>query len=89
MDSNEIFQRLGVALGLGLLVGLQRERAASRLAGFRTFPLVTAFGALSASLAKDFGAWILAAALLGLTAVVVVGNFGYSGHCAGRLKQIF
>ena len=35
---------MGLALarfGLGLLVGLQRERTDSRLAGFRTFPLIT------------------------------------------------
>ena len=33
MDSAATFQQLGIALGLGLLIGLQRERAESRLAG--------------------------------------------------------
>ena len=42
----DIFIRLGIVLGLGLLVGLQRQRTDARLAGFRTFPLVTLFGAL-------------------------------------------
>jgi hypothetical protein len=37
----EVFQTLGIALGLGLLVGLQRERSDSRWAGIRTFPLIT------------------------------------------------
>ena len=50
MELAELFQRLGTALGFRLLVGLQRERAGSRLAGFRTFPLVTVLGALCALL---------------------------------------
>ena len=33
----DTFSRLGIALGLGLLVGLQRERTDAKLAGFRTF----------------------------------------------------
>ena len=40
----EILQRLGIAVGLGLIVGLQRERSGSPLGGFRTFPLATLFG---------------------------------------------
>ena len=36
-DLTTTFETLGIALGLGLLVGMQRERAASQLAGFRTF----------------------------------------------------
>src|SRR5690606_633925 len=35
----ESFLSLGIALGLGLLVGLQRERARSALGGFRPFGL--------------------------------------------------
>ncbi len=61
MDLASNFQLLGIALGLGLLVGLERERAASRLAGMRTFPLVTLFGALCSMLSQSFGGWILAA----------------------------
>jgi hypothetical protein len=37
MDISLLFQQLGIALGLALLVGLQRESAASPLAGVRTF----------------------------------------------------
>ena len=35
MDLASNFQLLGIALGLGLLVGLHRERVASRLAGMQ------------------------------------------------------
>ena len=69
------FQQLGIALLLGLLVGLQREHAASGIAGMRTFPLITVFGCLSAMLAVHFQeTWIMAAGLGGVIAVAVVGH---------------
>ncbi len=71
----EIFSRLSIALGLGLLVGLQRQRTDARLAGFRTVPLVTLLGALSALLTPTLGGWPLAVALGGLTLVILSGNF--------------
>ena len=61
------FQQLGIAVLLGLLVGLQREHAASGIAGMRTFPLITLLGSLSAILSTHFGdSWILASGLLGV-----------------------
>ncbi|NOT60207.1 MAG: MgtC/SapB family protein [Acidobacteria bacterium] len=70
MELSALFQQLFIALGLGLLVGLQRESAASPLAGVRTFPLVTILGAVSALLAQAFGGWLLAAAFLALAALI-------------------
>ncbi len=70
----EVFQQLGVALLLGLLVGLQRERAGAPLAGFRTFPLITLLGALCGLLGKSFGGWSVAAGLISLAILVLVGN---------------
>jgi len=76
-----IYQQLGISLLLGLLVGLQRERIANGIAGLRTFPLITVFGTLTASLAVDsngvvapLGGWIVAAGLLGIIAVLVLGH---------------
>ena len=74
MELAKVFQSLGIALGLGLLVGLQRERTDARLAGFRTFPLVTVFGAICALLAQAHGGWILGLGLVGLAGILVVGN---------------
>jgi uncharacterized membrane protein (DUF4010 family) len=71
----EIFSRLGIALGLGLLVGLQRQRTDSRLAGIRTFPLVTLFGALCGMLAENFGGWTVAAGMGALALIILGGNF--------------
>ena len=73
-DMQRIFYLLGVALGLGLLVGLQRERSAAvRLAGFRTFPIITVFGTVCALLAQEFGGWVLGAGLVAIGAVAFVG----------------
>jgi uncharacterized membrane protein (DUF4010 family) len=70
-----VFLRLGIAVLLGLLVGLQREHAASGLAGMRTFPLITLLGSLAVLLAEHFQeGWIVAAGLLAILGVVVVGH---------------
>jgi uncharacterized membrane protein (DUF4010 family) len=69
-------QKLGIALGLGLLVGLQRERTGSPIAGIRTFPLTTVLGTVTGLLALRFGGWVLAAGLLGLAALLIIGNIG-------------
>jgi uncharacterized membrane protein (DUF4010 family) len=74
MEIGSVFQQLGIALGLGLLVGLQREHSAAKVAGVRTFPLITILGAVSALLAQQFGGWIIATGLLSLTGVIVIGN---------------
>jgi uncharacterized membrane protein (DUF4010 family) len=74
---------LGVALGVGLLLGLQRERTWAREkrrgpAGARTFPLVALCGAV-ATLASRAGAgafpapWLPAAGLLAVGALVAIG----------------
>lgn len=74
MIDTELLTRLALALGLGLLVGLQRQRVESRLAGIRTFSLITLFGAVCAVLAEPFGAAVLVGGLLAVTALAVMGN---------------
>ncbi|HIQ21376.1 MAG TPA: DUF4010 domain-containing protein [Planctomycetes bacterium] len=69
-----VFQKLAVALLLGLLVGLQRQHAASGIAGLRTFPLITVLGAVTGWLANELGGWVVAAAMLGIAAVLVFPN---------------
>lgn len=74
VDLGTAFQQLGISLALGLLIGLQRERVAARLAGFRTFALAAVFGTITAQLAGSLGGWIVAAGLLGLVGIIVAGN---------------
>jgi uncharacterized membrane protein (DUF4010 family) len=70
----EVFQQLGLALLLGLLVGLQRERTESSLAGIRTFPMITLLGTLCAQLGLRYGEWIMAVGLAAMAAQFVLGN---------------
>jgi len=63
-----------LALGLGLLVGLQKERAASPLAGLKTFGLTALLGAVAALVSAHTGGWVVAAGLLGVVGVMAIGN---------------
>lgn len=65
---------LGLSLGLGLLVGLQREYASSKTAGIRTFPLITLTGSICGLLAKELDGWILVAGFLGVISLLVIGS---------------
>jgi len=65
---------LFIALGIGLLVGLQKERTASPLAGLRTFALVSVVGAVTAILSSTTGPWVIVAALVAIAALMVLGN---------------
>ena len=71
---NDKWLTLLLSLGLGLLVGMQRQSANSKTAGIRTFPLITITGTICAILAKEFGGWILGAGFIGIAALLVVGN---------------
>ena len=71
-----VFIDLAIALGLGLLVGLQRESRKIAAAGLRTFALVTLAGALAA----QFGAWIAAVGLIGVAALAVISHYTTSMH---------
>ena len=74
LPENDLLYRLALALALGLLVGLQRQRAESHLAGIRTFPLITLLGAMCCALAQPFGVAVLAAGLVAVAALAVLGN---------------
>lgn len=69
-----LFEPLAISLGVGLLVGMQRERKTSQIAGIRTFPLITLLGSLSAVLADQFNSWVLVAGFLSVSIMLLVGN---------------
>ena len=70
--SLEIWQILGVSLGLGLLVGLQREWSKAEGAGIRTYPMITVFGTVCAILAERYGGGILFGGILAVGAMMVM-----------------
>jgi len=73
-DTAELLQSFGTALGLGLLVGLQREWVQNRVAGIRTFALLSLFGALCGLLGLVYGGWVIAAALVAFVSIVIIGH---------------
>ena len=72
-ETSELLQSLGTATGLGLLVGLQREWVQNRVAGIRTFALLTLFGSLTGLLGNAYGSWVIAAGFLTFASIVVFG----------------
>ncbi|WP_265942598.1 MgtC/SapB family protein [Dechloromonas sp. A34] len=69
-------EAFGTALGIGLLVGMERERRPDSAAGLRTFALVAMLGCLFALLGeKTSGPWMLAIGLLVISAAMVASNF--------------
>lgn len=68
-------QQLAISLGLGLLLGLQRERTERSIAGIRTFPFISLLGTVCAQVAQSLGGWIVGAGLLALASVVIFANF--------------
>lgn len=69
-DLSLLFGRLGMSALLGFLVGMQREHAEGGMPGLRTFPLITLCGSVFTILSLQFGGWVLAAALLGVVALL-------------------
>ena len=69
-------EAFATALGIGLLVGMERERRPGSVAGLRTFALVAMLGCLFALLGeKTGGPWLLVTGLLVVSAAMVAANF--------------
>ncbi|HKQ47388.1 MAG TPA: MgtC/SapB family protein [Phycisphaerae bacterium] len=75
MDTTKVFLDLALSLGVGLLVGLQRERVGSSIAGIRTFPLIALAGTVAASLPAPVNAWAVVAGLLAVVGLGMMGNW--------------
>jgi uncharacterized membrane protein (DUF4010 family) len=75
----ELLERLGVALALGLLIGLERGwefrqlPEGGRVAGLRTFGLISLLGGLAVQLGGPAHELFLAAALLGVAMLMALG----------------
>lgn len=71
----ESLQAFATSIGIGLLIGLERERQSDLKAGLRTFALVGLLGCISALLAQisDSG-WIIAAGLLAVAAMMIAAH---------------
>ncbi len=68
-------QAFAVSLGIGLLIGLERERKPDAKAGLRTFALTALLGCLAGLLADQTGSgWIIAVGLSMVAAMMIVAQ---------------
>ncbi|SFN54479.1 Uncharacterized membrane protein, DUF4010 family [Bizionia echini] len=66
---------LGIAFGLGLLVGLQRQKSDHEMAGVRTFTLISILGVLAGFLTRDYNnPFILPTLGLAIASMLLVAN---------------
>ena len=74
MNDTDLVLRFAVAIAIGVLLGLERERTKGEVggAGVRTFALIALSGALSAYLDARLGiSWMAPAMFVGLAALVI------------------
>lgn len=86
-------ERVLVALLVGLLIGLDRERAEVRkrrrsFAGVRTFPLIALVGAISVLLIDTTGPLLVIASFLAVAAVSLVYYRRTAGRAPGATTEI-
>lgn len=74
MTTSWIFQQLGIALVLGLLVGLQRQHTEADVPGLRTFPMITVLGAATALASNVLGGWLITAGFLCVAIMLMFPN---------------
>lgn len=66
---------LGITFGLGLLVGLQRQRTGQKMAGIRTFTLIGVLGTVTGFMTRDFeNPFILPIFGIALAALLITAN---------------
>jgi len=75
MDHLESLQQLAVSFGLGLLLGLERERSERSIAGIRTFPFISLLGTVCAQVGMVTTYWLIAAGMLAVTVIVTFANY--------------
>lgn len=84
-DLNDALRLLGYALGIGLLIGIERgwtnrdEAAGARVAGFRTFGLLGVIGGAAGLIGPVFGAVLLGAAAI----IMIMGYYRESSNGRG------
>lgn len=72
----EYLPRFITSLGIGLLIGLERERSPAAKAGLRTFALVALFGTVAAMLSeKTASPWLLLGGLLIVGLMTIAAYF--------------
>ena len=93
-----LFHRFAIALALGLIIGVEREREKiGTFAGIRTFPLISLMGCAAALINDVFAPWVFAAGLIVLAAVAITAyiytatprSYGITTEVASLLCFLF
>jgi len=86
LDAGQIEAFL-IATGIGLLIGLERERVPSARAGLRTFALVGMFGALTAMLGQQLASFApFVAGLLIVALMIITAYLGSSQKTENKAR---
>ena len=78
MTELENFKYLGIALAIGLLIGLERGwrtrdlKEGMRVAGLRTYGMISLLGALSGILTQQMSSYFMEFVFLGLTSILLI-----------------
>jgi len=78
MNTQDTLISLGISLGIGLLIGMQRERRHEQLAGIRTFALLSLFGTIAGLVGEAAGGnalWMVAAGALAVGIIMGIGAY--------------
>jgi uncharacterized membrane protein (DUF4010 family) len=77
MDNSDLALRFAAALGLGMLIGLERERSKGEEggAGVRTFALISLTGAIAGHLGMSLGLDWLALSIFAAVAALIIGQY--------------
>ena len=77
MENPDLALRFAVAIGLGMLLGLERERTKGEEggAGVRTFALIALSGAIAGYVGKNLGLEGLALAMFAAVAALILGMY--------------
>lgn len=71
---DDIWLRFAASLGIGLLIGLERERNPAAKAGVRTFALVALCGSLAAAVGDPARAWTIPVGLALVAAMLIAAH---------------
>jgi uncharacterized membrane protein (DUF4010 family) len=71
----ELYLEFLTALGIGLLIGLERERRPTAKAGLRTFAIVGVFGALCGALSQHLNSYWLVGVGLVLVGLMIISAY--------------
>jgi uncharacterized membrane protein (DUF4010 family) len=74
------YHHLFISMGLGLLIGLQREWAESPVAGIRSFSLMSLLGTVVAMMSEKLGYWFIGVGLLGAMGITFIVRLTLSSH---------